>query len=165
MLSLLYRGPALEVLHEQYAKRGLIDEQVPVTAVGSVDIAAAPQRVWQILAAAAEWSTVAPAITDVRLPGGVAVDAPFTWRNERARISSRFAVVDPARELTWTGVSSGAKAVHRHVLHPPPGQATRLDSEESMAGPLLTMFYDSTKLAKALTEWLKAITTAAERHP
>lgn len=165
MLSMLYRGPALEVLHEQYAKRGRIDEQAPVTAVGSVDIAAPPQRVWQILTAAADWPTVVPAITDVRLPGGVAVNAPFTWRNGRARISSRFAVVDPARELTWTGVSSGAKAVHRHVLHPLAGQATRLDSEESMAGPLLTMFYDSTKLAQALTEWLKAITTAAERQP
>lgn len=55
--------------------------------------------------------------------------------------------------------------MHRHVLHPLAGQATRLDSEESMAGPLLTMHHDSTKLAQALIEWLKAITTAAERLP
>lgn len=165
VLSLLYRGPALKVLHEQYAKRGRIDEQAPVTATGSVRIAAPPQRVWQVLAAAADWSTVAPDITDVRLPGGVTVDAPFTWRNKRARISSRFAVVDPSRELTWTGLSSGARAVHRHVLHPQAGQATRLDCEESMAGPLLTMFYDSTKLAQALTGWLAAIAAAAERQP
>jgi hypothetical protein len=94
----------------------------------------------------------------------VAVDAPFTWTNGRARISSRFAVVDPCRELTWTGVSSGARAVHRHLLQPVDDRTTRLISQESMAGPLLTLFYPSSKLAQGLTAWLTAIKTAAEQR-
>jgi hypothetical protein len=57
-----------------------------------------------------------PAIRDVRLDRAVAPGTRFAWRNGRARITSRFAVVDPEREITWSGLSYGAKAVHRHVL-------------------------------------------------
>lgn len=159
--QLLYRGPALKTLHEQYAKQGRIDERAPVSAARSVQIDAPPQRVWQVLSAASDWPVIEPGICGVNLPGGVAVGAPFTWMNGRSRIRSRFAVVDPLRELTWTGVSSGARAVHRHVLHPVGDQATRLHSEESMAGPLLTLFYDSAKLARGLQVWL---TAAAEQR-
>jgi hypothetical protein len=60
-------------------------------------------------------------------------------------------------------VSSGARAVHRNELHPLENHATRLDSEESMAGPLLTLFYSSAKLADDLQVWLSAIKAAAEQ--
>jgi hypothetical protein len=72
-------------------------------------------------------------------------------------------VVDPGREITWTGVSSGARAVHRHVLAARGENQTHLLSEESMAGPLLPLFFGSAKLASALETWLAAIKTAAER--
>lgn len=161
-LRLLYRGPNLEVLHEQYAKRGRTDQMAPVTAAGAVQIEASPERVWQVLSAVADWPAVDPGISAVHLSAGVAVDAPFTWRNGRSRITSRFAVVDPCRELTWTGVSAGAKAVHRHVLQPDAAGATLLESTESMAGPFLTLFYGSEKLAQGMTGWLTAIKAAAE---
>jgi len=164
-LRLLYRGPTIEVLHEQYAKQGHIDARAPVQAIHSVHIGATPQRVWQVLSTATDWPSVDPAISNVQVTGGVAVDAPFTWTNGKARIRSRFAVVDPVRELTWTGQSSGAKAVHRHVLHQADGNATRLDSEESMAGPFLTLFYNSAKLDHGLGRWLTAVKSVAERHP
>lgn len=100
---------------------------------------------------------------DVGAPDGVVTDGPFTWANGKAKITSRFAVVDQDRELTWTGVSSGAKAVHRHVLHLLEDGATRLESEESMAGPFLTLFYSSAKLQQGMMTWLTAIKTAAEQ--
>lgn len=161
--SLLYRGPALDVLHEQYAKSGRIDGQAPVRAARSVEIDAPPPSVWEVLANPAEWPTIDPGISDIHLLGEVGVDTPFRWRNGRSRIRSRFAVVDPVRELTWTGVSSGARAVHRHVLDTAAGRATLLTSEESMAGPLLTLFYNSAKLGRGLDGWLAAIKTAAEK--
>lgn len=40
---------------------------------------------------------------------------------------------------------------------------TRLVSEESMAGPLLPLFFGSAKMAGALEAWLAAIKAAAER--
>ncbi len=92
------------------------------------------------------------------------MDAPFTWVNGRSRIRSRFAVVDSGRELTWTGTASGAKAVHRHVLHPLADGTTCLESEESMAGPLLTLFFSSTKLEQGMTTWLTAVKAVAEQR-
>ncbi len=160
--GLLYRGPALDVLHEDYAKRGRVDELAPVAAARSIRVEAPPDRVWRVLAAVAAWPSVDPAITRVELPGGVAVDAPFTWSNGRSRIRSRFAVVDPGRELTWTGVSGGARAVHRHVLRPGTGGATELASTESMAGPLLTLLYGSAELDQGMLAWLEAVKSAAE---
>jgi hypothetical protein len=164
MSHLLYRGPNLQLLHEEYAKRGLIDERAAVTASRSVRIDAPPRRVWQVLSAAEAWPDLAADISVVDLPGGVAPDAAFTWVNGRARIKSRFAVVEPLRELTWTGVSSGARAVHRNVLHPLSEHQTQLQSQESMAGPLLTLFYNSSKLEAALEGWLAAVKAAAEHQ-
>jgi hypothetical protein len=165
MSHLLYRGPSLQVLHEQYAKRGRIDERAVVTASQSVHIDAPPERVWQVLSRADAWPEVVAGISRVELPAGVAPDAFFTWVNGRSRIRSRFAVVEPLRELTWTGISSGARAVHRNRLSPLNHSRTQLRSEESMAGPLLTLFYNSDKLSAALEDWLLAVKAAAEHQP
>jgi len=162
MSHLLYRGPALEVLHENYAKQGRIDDQAPVLARSCVDIDAPVTRVWEILGAVMDWPTVDAAISKVQLPAGVEVDAPFAWANAGARVKSRFAVVNRDSELTWTGVSFGARAVHRHILRATSGNGTRLESAESMAGPLLTMMYNSSKLNDGMTRWLTAIKAAAE---
>lgn len=75
-----------------------------------------------------------------------------------------FARVDPQTELSWTGNAMGARAVHRNVLSPGSGRTTALYSEESMAGPLLVLFYDSHKLDASLAHWLEAVTLAAERR-
>lgn len=165
MSHLLYRGPRLHILHERYAKQGRIDEQAAVTAAQSVRVDAPPRQVWQVLSTAEAWPDVASDISAVDLPGGVTPDAAFTWMNGRTRIKSRFAVVEPLRELTWTGVSSGARAVHRNVLHQLNDHQTQLQSEESMAGPLLTLFYNSNKLSAALEDWLRAVKSAAEHQP
>lgn len=162
--QLLYRGPTLQTLHEQYAKQGRIDERAPVSAASSIDIDAAPEQVWQVLSCVDAWPTVDPAISQVQLPEGVAVDAAFSWTNGGARIRSRFAVVEQCRELTWTGVSFGARAVHRHLLHRIDDGTTRLASQESMAGPFLSLFYSRTKLVHGLAAWLSAIKTAAEQR-
>ena len=161
---LLYRGPTLQTLHEQYAKQGRIDERAPVRAASSVNIDAAPELVWQVLSSVGDWPTVDPAISRVHLPTGVVADGAFTWTNGGARIRSRFAVVEHCQELTWTGVSFGARAVHRHLLHRIDDGTTRLTSQESMAGPLLSLFYPRTKLVHGLAAWLSAIKTAAEQR-
>jgi len=68
-LRLLYRGPTIEVLHEQYAKQGHTDARAPVHAAHTVHIGATPQRVWEVLSAAAEWPSVDPAISNVPTRG------------------------------------------------------------------------------------------------
>jgi uncharacterized protein YndB with AHSA1/START domain len=159
---LFYGGPTIEVLHEEYAKKGHIDAEAPVKASHEVLIEAPVERVWGLLRDVSGWGTWYPDVHDVRLDSGVKEDARFTWRNGKARIKSRFAVVDTEREITWTGVSSGAKAVHRHVLESTGDGATRVFSEESMAGLLLVLFFDSAKLGADMEEWLAALKIAAE---
>jgi uncharacterized protein YndB with AHSA1/START domain len=125
MTQLLYRGPSIEVLHEQYAKRERIDTRANVTAASEVEIDAPVQRVWELLGDPQAWPSFAPEVHDVHLDAPVAVDTRFTWVNGRSRMKSRFAVVDPGREITWTGVSSGFKAVHRHLLDATSDTTTR----------------------------------------
>jgi uncharacterized protein YndB with AHSA1/START domain len=163
--QLFYSGPSIEVLHEEYAKKGRIDEKEPITTAYKVRIEASVERVWELLSDPPNWETFDPDIHDVRLNSGVKADARFTWSNGKVRMKSRFAVVDAAREITWTGVASGAKAVHRHVLEPTGDDgATRLLCEESMAGPLLILFFNNAKLQAGLKKWLGALKTAAEER-
>ena len=160
--QLFYSGPSIEVLHEKYAKKGRIDGNAAVKASHEVRIGAPVEQVWELLSDVAGWETWYPDVHDVHLDSGVKADARFTWTNGKARIKSTFAVVDNEREITWTGVSSGAKAVHRHLLEPAGPGVTRVFSEESMAGPLLVLFFDGAKLRAGMEEWLAALKTAAE---
>lgn len=159
---LFYGGPSIGVLHEEYAKKGRIDAEAPGKAFHEVLIEAPIERVWGLLSDVPRWGDWESDVHDVRLDSAVAVDARFVWKNGKVRIRSTFAVVDAGRELTWTGVSSGAKAVHRHVLEPTDRGATRVFSEESMAGPLLVLFFDGAKLRTGMEKWLTALKTATE---
>ncbi|MDN5859269.1 MAG: SRPBCC family protein [Pseudonocardia sp.] len=165
LTQLFYTGPSIEVLHERYAKGGVIDDRAPVRAGHEVRIDAPIQRVFDLLCDPSGWSEIEPDIHDVALDSPVVVDARFRWANGKARMSSRFAVLDPGREVTWTGTApGGAKAVHRHLLEPDSGGGTRLRSEESIAGPLLVLLFPRRKLHAALVRWLGAVKTAAERR-
>jgi carbon monoxide dehydrogenase subunit G len=160
-----YRGPSLDELHEDYAKRHQIDEAAPIRSAHEVEIASPAERVWALLADPAGWSALDPAIHDVRVAGdgAIAVDTRFTWVNGRTKIASRFAVVEPLQELTWTGSAMRSRATHRHLLTPREDGTTLLRTEESMAGTLLGLFYNSAKLHAELTRWLDSIKTVAEQ--
>ena len=161
--KLWYRGPSIDSLHEDYAKHGRIDERAAVHTSRTVDIDAPVATVWQLLSEPAAWPTWAPGIHDVEIEAPTAVDTRFVWSSGRSRMRSRFAVVEPGREITWTGVSSGAKAVHRHVLESPTPDTTHVACDESMAGTMLGLFYDSDKMQTTIDAWLSALKFAAER--
>ncbi len=83
--------------------------------------------------------------------------------NKGATMKARFAVVEPDRELAWTGEAFGAKVVHRYTLEAAPGGGTRVMVEESMASPLLPLFfYTSGKLQGLLEECLATLKAAVE---
>lgn len=159
---LFYSGPPLHVLHDDYAKKGRIDDKAPVLASATADIDAPVAEVWRLLSDVAAWPTWNSAIGKVTLDPAVAVDAAFHWKNGSSSIRSRFAVVTPERELTWTGVSTGIRAVHRNTLEQLPGGAVRVRSEESMAAPLVGALYPSRVLQRSLDQWLDLLKRTAE---
>jgi uncharacterized protein YndB with AHSA1/START domain len=161
--ALLYRGPAIDVLHEEYAKRGRIDDRAAVSTGRDIVIAAPVERVWALLSDPMQWATWHSGIHDVEVEAPTAVDVRFAWSNGRARMQSRFAVVAPGHEITWTGVAGGAKAIHRHVLDAPTPTTTRVHCEESMSGFLLGLFFGNRKLRATIETWLDGLRVAAEQ--
>ncbi|MEU0837423.1 SRPBCC family protein [Streptomyces sp. NPDC005969] len=163
MKKLFYAGPSLEALHERYAKQGRIDHDAPVTSVSEIRIEASVERVWDVLADIASWERIRPGYRLLHLEGGVAVDARFGWAIGPTRIAGRFAVVDPGRELTWTGVAMGVKAIDQNLLTPLPDGTTLYRLEESMAAPLVGLFFRTDRLRNQHDQFLAAVKTEAER--
>lgn len=162
--GLFYGGPGIGVLHEEYAKRGRIDGAAPVKACGEIRIEASVERVWEVLVDLPGWEAWAPDVRGVRLDSAVVVDARFAWAVGGTRIKSRFAVVEPGRELTWTGTALWTKAVDRHLLESTGDGAMRLCLEESLAGALVPLFFGSAKLKAQHQRWLTAFKTAVEER-
>jgi uncharacterized protein YndB with AHSA1/START domain len=161
-IGLFYRGPDLDVLHNEFAKQHRIDPQASVQARGEVIIEAPTAVVWSVLADVAHWPTWQPTVRDVVLDGQPTVDAAFTWSNGRTRMKSRFAVVDHEKELTWTGTAAGGRAVHRVTVAPTPAGRCHVVSEESMAGFGLPLFFPSTKAQAALELLLAQLKSTSE---
>lgn len=160
--SLLYSGPTLETLLVAYARQGRIDTAAAIQSQAEIFVRAPVTRVWQILADARSWPAWMPGVKSVRLDSAVAPDATFSWQSGSFRIQSTFAVVEPEKELTWIGVSAGAKAIDRHALEAVDG-GTRVFTEESMAGPLLGLFFSSRKLYRVQQAYLAALKQFAEK--
>ncbi|MGI5485355.1 SRPBCC family protein [Microtetraspora malaysiensis] len=159
--TLFYSGPALTVLHDEYARHGRVDPNAQLVSSSSVVVDAPVERAWTVMADLATWPRWASNLEIVEL-SDVRPGAPFRWKLNGVALRSRFAVVTPERELTWTGVFFGYKAVDRHVLEPLDGGRTRITVEESLAGPLLPLFYSERKLRANHERWLAELKAAVE---
>ena len=160
--QVFYIGPSLDSLQNQYAKQGRIDPKAPIQAHDTIVINASASRVWQVLSDVPNWPTWFPGVKKVHLGADVGPGITFTWENSGSEIKSMFAVVNPGKELSWTGTSFGAKAVDRHVLEVLDINHTRVLNEESMGGPLLTLFYSSKTLHADMKQFLFALKQTSE---
>jgi uncharacterized protein YndB with AHSA1/START domain len=160
--QVFYIGPSLDSLQNEYAKQGRIDSKAPIQAHDTIVINASVSKVWQVLSDAHNWPTWFPGVKNVHLSADLAPDVAFTWENGGSKINSTFAVVNPGKELSWTGISFGAKAVDRHVLVALDTNRTRVFNEESMGGPLLTLFYSSKILQTDMKHFLHELKLKSE---
>jgi uncharacterized membrane protein len=161
-MKLFYTGPPLNELHEEYAKKGLLDENAPVKSVDTITIHAPAATVWRLIIDLRNWPQWR---SDAHVTGLGAIepDARFRWKIRGASIKSTFAVIAPEQELTWTGVAMGwIKAIDRYRLAPTEDGRTTVTMEETMSGPLLTLFYNDAKLRKGHQDMLRMLKTAAE---
>ncbi|MBO3750347.1 SRPBCC domain-containing protein [Streptosporangiaceae bacterium NEAU-GS5] len=162
MNKMFYRGPSLLALHADYATRSRIDEASPVTSSSTVIVEAPASRVWAVIADPRGWARWAPGHEILEL-GEVEPGAPFTWRLGRTKIRSTFAVVAPERELTWTGVVFGYRAVDQHLLEPLADGRTKVTIRESLSGPFASVLYGPAKLRAGHDAYLAALKAEVAR--
>ena len=149
----------LAVLHREYALRGRIDDAAPVTSESGIVVDAGPDRVWAVLADLRSWPEWSPKRRVLRL-GEMAPGVSFRWRLGFVTINSTFAVVDPGRELTWSGIVAGYKAVDQQVLEALPDGRTRVTMRESLDGPLVKVLFPAARLRAAHEEYLRELQRA-----
>ena len=142
-----------------------IDRQAPATAAGEVLIAASQETVWQILSDIGNWPTWNADVASVAVQGPIEPGTEFRWRSGWASLVSRLQVVDPPREIGWTGKSMGIHAVHVFHLETRDGR-TAVRSEESFRGliPSILRGYSRKVLQRGIDGILAALKAEAERR-
>ena len=95
------------------------------------------------------------------MPGTV-----FRWKSGSSSLTSTFQVVDPPREIGWTGTTMGIKAVHVFRLELKDGGGTLVRSEESWEGLIARLLKGHSRktLDKAIKNVLSHLKTEAERR-
>ena len=153
------RGEALEAL----ARSGTIQSDAPIKASVEIVIQAPVKKVWNLLISVNDWPKWQTAIKEAHIDGPVASGTTFTWSTGAADIHSKLALVTPQQQIAWTGSALNGHAVHVWKLERLPGNATRVITNESMSGFLLTRFYSSEELESSDRFWLDRLKHEAER--
>ena len=147
---------------DQLARSGNIQENAPVKASSEITINATPERVWALLSDVNNWPRWQSDITRAEIRGVLQPGTEFTWTSG-TEIRSRIALVRAPEALAWTGRAYNAKAIHVWKLEPVLNGQTRVQTNESMEGFMLTVFYSSKKLKSSQERWLSSLKAAAER--
>jgi uncharacterized protein YndB with AHSA1/START domain len=140
-----------------------INHQAPLVARKEVFIQATPGVVWKIHTDINAWSQWHPDITMTNLEVPLAVGSVFRWKSGGMTLTSTIQVVEPGRQIGWTGRGLGSKAIHLWTLEPRNG-GTLLVTEESLEGWLVRLLKVVTPgfLEESLDTWLQAIKREAE---
>jgi len=142
-----------------------INRSAPATAEGRVQINADPQTVFSVIAAIAEWPSWNPDVRSVKLENAVQPGTVFRWKSGPSSLTSTLQVVDPPREISWTGKTMTIKAIHVFRFEPRDG-GTLARSEESWEGLLARLLksYSRRSIDKAITSVLSHLKIEAEHR-
>ena len=141
-----------------------VDRAAPVIARSEIEIAAPPERVWELVTDIGRWPEWDPGVGSAALEGPLAPGSTFRWKAGPGTIVSTLRHVDPPREVGWTGKTMGIAGVHAFRLEPS-GVGTRVVSEESWNGfpARLLRGRMRRKLQRSLDAGLRHLKAAAER--
>jgi hypothetical protein len=169
-------GAWTAVGHESFAVRSRasdsqrrsvdVNHDAPATAVGETHIGADPQTVFSVVAEIDRWPSWNPAVTSAKLEGPAVPGTVFRWKSGFGTIVSTLEVVDPPREIAWTGTVMGIKAIHVFRFEPKDGGGTLAHSEESWDGVLPGLFkrFSRRMLDRTITGALARLRAEAERR-
>jgi hypothetical protein len=99
-----------------------INQQAPVVGASEIEIAAAPEAVWDVLTAFERWPGWNRDVKSMTMEGDVAPGAVFRWKAGPGTITSTIQHVERPRLLAWTGKTLGIKAIHYWHFEPRDGK-------------------------------------------
>ncbi|MBB5055819.1 hypothetical protein HDF16_000488 [Granulicella aggregans] len=150
---------------ESLAGTGRIHESAPIKASVGVVADAPPDVVWRILTDINDWPRWQPGITKTEAATPLVSGSTFHWTIGGNEVHSKVKLIEPGRRIAWAGSAFDSRAVHVWTLEPLPGGKTRIASNESMDGILLSHMFSSKELADSDQDWLNALKAAAEKQP
>ena len=80
-----------------------INASAPVVGTCELEIAAAPETVWEVVTAVDSWPTWNPDVKSVSVEGPVAEGTSFRWKAGPGTIRSTIQQLDAPRRIAWTG--------------------------------------------------------------
>jgi hypothetical protein len=118
-----------------------------------------------VLSAIDRWPSWNPDVKSVTLQGPVRPGSVFRWKSGPSSLTSTLQVVDPPREIAWTGTTMGIKAVHVFRFQAN-GGGTLARSEESWEGLIASLLkgYSRRTLDKGIHSVLAHLKVEAERR-
>jgi uncharacterized protein YndB with AHSA1/START domain len=142
-----------------------VDRSAPAIAESSIEIAAPPETVWAVISDIAAWPTWNRDVGSVTFGGSLEPGSGFRWKSGRSSLASKLEVVDPPREIGWTGTTMGIHAVHVFRFEPKDG-GTIARSEESWRGaiPGLLKSYSRKTIQRAIDSVLASLKIESERR-
>lgn len=141
-----------------------IDSTAPIVLRKEIEIAASPERVWDLLAGIDGWPSWNPGVASASLGGELRPGVRFVWKAGGTRIASQLVKIDAPREIAWTGRALGLSVVHVYRIEAN-GGATTVRTEESVRGPLARLLGGpiGRQMDSALGETLSCLRVEAER--
>ncbi|GAB2796542.1 hypothetical protein HNQ93_004351 [Hymenobacter luteus] len=148
-----------------YPASSQVNPQAPAQTRQVIEIAAPPEKVWQLLSQVNHWSAWQPDIQSPRLNGPLQVGTSFDWHTGGLRIHSTLHTVEPLTRLGWSGAAFGSFAVHNWTLTPLPNGHTRVRVDEGMEGWLVQLLRPVFQrgLDSSIALWLNRLQQAAEK--
>jgi hypothetical protein len=142
-----------------------VDRNAPAIAEGQIRIAPPPVTVWDVIADVSAWPAWHSDVKSVALEGPIKPGMVFRWKSGSASLVSTLQVVDPPREIAWTGVTMGIHAVHVFHFEPSDG-GTLARSAESFRGiiPSVLKGYSRKILKRGIDGILGSLKAEAERR-
>jgi uncharacterized protein YndB with AHSA1/START domain len=142
-----------------------INERAPVVGRSEIEVAAAPEAVWEVLTSFEHWPSWLRDVKSMSVEGPVAAGTVFRWKAGPGTITSTIQRVERPRLIAWTGRTLGIKAIHFWHFEARDG-STFVRTEESYEGLTARLLRGSLQktLDRALDDGLQDLKTDVERR-
>ncbi len=133
-----------------------------------IEIAALPERVWQLLVAASDWSNWYDGIQQMKfedsLQQDLAKNTKVFWRSMGQDLNNTVVEFEPASRLAWQFWEPKIQGHHAWVIVPT-ATGCRVITDESQTGTLakLQKIFLPNKLLKQHDKWLRLLKAEAEK--